>query len=76
MPHSLLEINFIALLYYHHLCQKGSDNVVEGELYPGTSKGAEGYAARVTFKEEEMDVAIHWQVADSSAKAVRELMQI
>ena len=43
----------------------------------GTSKSAEGYAARVTFqraKEEGMDVAIHWQDADSSsAKGVREI---
>ena len=63
-----------ALLYYHHLCQ---DKIVEGGLYPGTSKPAEGYAARITFqraKEEGMDVAIHWQDADSSsAKAVREI---
>ena len=66
-----------ALLYYHHLCQKGRDNIVEGDLYLGTSKSAEGYAARITFqraKEEGMDVAIHWQDTDSSsAKAVREI---
>ena len=66
-----------ALLYYHHLCQKGSNNVVEGDLYPGTSKSAEGYAARITFqkaKEEGMNVAIHWQDADSSSsKALREV---
>ena len=66
-----------ALLYYHHLCQKGRDKIVEGDLYLGTSKSAEGYAARITFqraKEEGMDVAIHWQDADSSsAKAVREI---
>ena len=66
-----------ALLYYHHLCQKGSDNVVEGGLYPGSSKSAEGYAARVTFqraKEEGMEVAVHWQDGDSSsAKSVREV---
>ena len=66
-----------ALLYYHHLCQKGRDKIVEGGLYPGTSKSAEGYAARITFqraKEEGMDVAIHWQDADSSSsKAVREI---
>ena len=50
-----------ALLYYHHLCQKGSDNVIEEELYKGTSKSAEGYAARLTFrraKEEGMQVAV------------------
>ena len=55
-------------LYYH---QKGRD---KSDLYLGTSKSAEGYAARITFqraKEEGMDVAIHWQDADSSsAKAV------
>ena len=63
-----------ALLYYHHLCQKGRDEVIEEELYRGTSKSSEGFAARVTFqkaKEEGMDVAVHWQDADSSsAKAV------
>ena len=66
-----------ALLYYHHICQKGRDKIVEGDLYLGTSKSAEGYAARITFqraKEEGMDIAIHWQDADSSsAKAVREI---
>ena len=31
-----------ALLYYHHLCQKGRDKIVEGDLYLGTSKSAEG----------------------------------
>ena len=66
-----------ALLYYHHLCQKGRDEVIEEELYRGTSKSAEGFAARVTFqkaKKEGMHVAVHWQDADSSsAKAVREV---
>ena len=66
-----------ALLYYHHLCQKGSDEIIEEELYKGTSKSAEGYAGRITFKkakEEGMQVAIHWQDADSSsAKAVTEV---
>ena len=66
-----------ALLYYHHLCQKGSDNVIEEELYKGTSKSAEGYAARLTFrraKEEGIQVAVHWQDADSSsAKAVSDV---
>ena len=75
MPHSLL-VNG-ALLYHRHLCQKGRETIVEGDLYPGTSKSAEVYAARVTFqraKEEGMDVTIHWQDADfSSTKAVREI---
>ena len=60
-----------ALLYYHHLCQKGRDKIVEGDLY---LKSAEGYAARITFqraKEEGMDVAIHWQDADSSSASPR-----
>ena len=39
-----------ALLYYHHLCQKGRDEVIEEELYKGTSKSSEGYAASVTFQ--------------------------
>ena len=45
-----------ALLYYKHLCQKGRDEIIQEELYAGTSKAAEGYAARDTFrkaKEEE-----------------------
>ena len=40
------------------------------ELYKGTSKGAEGYAARLTFKkakEEGMNIAVQWQDADSSS---------
>ena len=58
-----------ALLYYHHLCQKGRDDVIEEELYKGTSKSAEGFTASLTFqraKEEGMQIAIHWQDADSS----------
>ena len=65
-----------ALLYYQHLCQKGRGGSSE-ELYKGTSKSAEGYAARVTCKrakEEGMQIAVHWQDADSSsAKAVTEV---
>ena len=52
-----------ALLYYHHLCQKGRDEVIEEELYRGTSKSSEGFAARVTFQnaiEEGMHVAVHY----------------
>ena len=26
-----------ALLYYHHLCQRGRDKVIEEDLYKGTS---------------------------------------
>ena len=34
-----------ALLFYIHLCQRGRDDLCEGELYKGTSKFAEGHAA-------------------------------
>ena len=72
IPLSLLEI--ISTVHscspYHHLCQKGRDKIVEGDLYLGTSKSTEGYAARITFqraKEEGMEIAIYWQDADSSS---------
>ena len=58
------------LIYYHHLCQKGRDKVIQEELYLGTSKSAEGFAARITFtraREEGMQVDVHWQDADSSS---------
>ena len=38
------------LLYYHHICQKGRDEVIEEELYRGTSKSVEGFSARLTFQ--------------------------
>ena len=38
-----------ALLYYKHLYQKGRDRVIQDKLYMGTSKSAEGFAARFTF---------------------------
>ena len=58
-----------ALLYRKHLCQKGKDNVVEEELYKGTSKGAEGYATRIMLKKakEGMNIALQWQDVDSSS---------
>ena len=47
------------------------------ELYKGTSKSAEGYTSSITFeraKEEGMQIAVHWQDADSSsANEVREV---
>ena len=64
-----------ALLYRKHLCQKGRDDLINEEFYQGTSKGAEGYAARLTFKkakEEGINIAIHWQGADSSSNAMTE----
>jgi len=45
------------------------DDAVGGELYQGTSKSAEGYAADVAFKqtkEEGMHIEVQWQDGDSS----------
>ena len=57
-----------AHLYWKHLCQKGKDTLIKEELYQGTSRGAEGYAALLNFNkaEEGINIAIHWQDADSS----------
>lgn len=64
-----------ALLFRKHLCQKGSDYIIKEPLYQGTSKGAEGYAARQVFTEAKklkMKVEINWQDQDSSSsKTVR-----
>ena len=64
-----------AFLYYHHICQRGGDDIIkEARARPNLQKGN---AAQITFrraKEEEMQVAIHWQDADSSsANAVSEV---
>ena len=59
-----------ALLYRKYLCQKGRDDLIKEELYQGTSKGAGGYAAHLTFKkakDEGMNIAIQWQDANSSS---------
>ena len=59
-----------ALLYYTHICQKGNDDICEGELYGGTSKAAKGFGAEVLFKqmkEDQMNVELHVQDGDSSA---------
>ena len=60
-----------ALLYYHHICQKGKDNLPEDEeLYPGTSKSAEGYGADYLFnliQTDGMNVECHIQDGDSTA---------
>lgn len=65
-----------ALLYYMHLCQKGSDDVINEDLYGGTSKSMEGFAARrimTLAKEEGMNIAVQWQDSDaSSAKHIKE----
>lgn len=64
--------NFItqSLLYYMHLCQKGNDDICEEQLYQGTSKSSEGYAAEKCFKaaaDDGMNVEVNWQDGDSSS---------
>ena len=65
-----------ALLYYMHLCQRGSDKVINDDLYQGTSKSMEGYAAREIMKvakQEGINIAVQWQDSDaSSAKSIKE----
>jgi len=61
-----------ALLYYVHLCQRGRDDICEDELYPGTSKSCEGYAASRIFQQaanEGMNIEVNWQDGDSSSEA-------
>ena len=62
------------ILWYGHLCMRGSDDVVEEPLYPGTAKSAEGHLAGKLFqqaKEEGCQVSVNWQDSDSSsAKAI------
>lgn len=54
-------------------CQKGFDQVIQKDLYEGTSKSMEGYAARQVMKiakEEGIHIEVQWQ--DSDAKIIRE----
>ena len=65
-----------SLLYFVHLCMRGKDDVLGGELFKGTSKSAEGHAASRAFgkaKEEGLHIEVQWQDGDSSsANAFRE----
>ena len=59
-----------ALLYYYHICQKGSDDLCEDEIYEGTSKAAEGFGANEVFKlmvTDQMNVECHIQDGDSTS---------
>ena len=59
-----------SLLYFVHLSMRGKVSDTGIELFKGTSKGAEGYAAGIAFgksKEEGMNIEIQWQDGDSSA---------
>ncbi len=70
--------NNCALLFRKHLCQRGRDSIIQEPLYEGTSKGAEGYAAKIAFTElnkRGMNVEINWQNADSSYSKAATNMQ-
>ena len=59
-----------SLLYFVHLCMRGKNTVVGGELFRVTSKSAEGHAASMAFgqaKEDGMHIEVHWQDGDSSS---------
>ena len=58
-----------SLLYAVHLCMRGKDKVVPGELYQGTSKAAEGHGADIAFslaKRDNLQIEVHWQDGNSS----------
>lgn len=65
------------LLFNGHLCMRGSDDIVDEPLYPGTSKSAEGHMASLLFQrasDEGVNVYVNWQDSDSSsAKAVKDV---
>ena len=57
------------ILYYGHLCMRGSNNICDTDIWEGTAKSAEGHLAHVLFakaKEEGMNIALNWQGQDSS----------
>ena len=58
------------ILWYGHKCMRGKDDVIDEELFAGTSKSMEGCLAEVRYKEakdEGCDVEVVWQDGDSSA---------
>lgn len=64
--------NYISggLLWYGHKCMKGGDDVIEDELYQGTSKSMEGRLADECYnqaKAEGCKIEVVWQDGDSSS---------
>ena len=57
-----------ALLYVVHVCMRGEDDMVEGELYKGTTKSAVDEAFGMA-KDDGMHVEVQWQDADSPSSA-------
>ncbi|XP_028516281.1 uncharacterized protein LOC110243876, partial [Exaiptasia diaphana] len=64
------------LVWYGHKCMKGGDDLIEDELFEGTSKSMEGVLAGECYKQAKDEgccVEVVWQDADSSsANAVAE----
>ena len=59
-----------SLLYVVHLCMRGNDNVIDDELFEGTTKAAAGHAAEIAFglaRDDNVHIEIHWQDGDSSS---------
>ncbi|KXJ10076.1 hypothetical protein AC249_AIPGENE24887 [Exaiptasia diaphana] len=59
------------ILYFGHLCMRGSSNICDDELWQGTSKASEGHLAYKVFKkakEEGMHASLNWQDQDSSSE--------
>lgn len=58
------------LLWFGHKCMRGKDNVIEEDLFQGTSKSMEGILAEECYKQaadEGCKVEVVWQDGDSSA---------
>ena len=62
-----------SLLYFVHLCMRGSENdLVDDDLFEGMARSAEGHAANIAFElaKEDVNIEVNWQDADlSSANA-------
>ena len=64
-------IDFISggILFYGHLCMRGSNDIYDTELWQGTSKSAEGHLAHELFMKakEGMHCEVNWKDQDSSS---------
>ena len=63
-----------ALLWYGHLCMRGSDPIIQDELYQGTAKSAEGYLAGTLFekaKDEGCHIEVNWQDENTSSRVMK-----
>lgn len=52
------------ILFYGHLCMRGSNQICDTDIWDGTSKAAERHLASLLFakaKDEGMNVELNWQ---------------